>query len=103
MNKRTILAGKVAGNMDKRTAQNMDKRTKVAGNMDKWTVSKHEQADWCCREHLFPRGPFYRLKVDLETPDPAVLAVMHMSSQDNHSPQHHCLCSVCKASWVKTL
>ena len=33
MNKRTIVAGKVAGNMDKRTAQNMDKRTKVAGNM----------------------------------------------------------------------
>ena len=37
MDKRTIVAGKVAGNMDKRTAQNMDKRTGVAGNMDKRT------------------------------------------------------------------
>ena len=37
MNKRTIVAGKFAGSMDKRTAQNMAKRTGVAGNMDKRT------------------------------------------------------------------
>ena len=41
MNKRTILAGKVAGNMNKRTPQNMNKRTivagKIAGNMNKRT------------------------------------------------------------------
>ena len=41
MNKRTILAGKIAGNMNKRTPQNMNKRTilagKVAGNMNKRT------------------------------------------------------------------
>ena len=45
MNKRTILAGKIAGNMNKRTPQNMNKRTilagkvagKLAGNMNKRT------------------------------------------------------------------
>ena len=41
MNKRTIIAGKVAGNMNKRTPQNMNKRTilagKIAGNMNKRT------------------------------------------------------------------
>ena len=33
MNKRTILAGKIAGNMNKRTPQNMNKRTILAGNV----------------------------------------------------------------------
>ena len=42
MNKRTILAGKLAGNVNKRTAQNMNKRTNVAGNMNKRTPQKME-------------------------------------------------------------
>ena len=44
MNKRTIVAGKVnkrtPKNMNKRTPQNVNKRTVVAGNVNKRTVLK---------------------------------------------------------------
>ena len=44
VNKRTILAGKIAGKVNKRTPQNMNKRTILAGKVNKRTPQS-------CRQH----------------------------------------------------
>ena len=53
MNKRTILAGKVAGNMNKRTPQNMNKRTIVAGKIaGKLAGNMNKRTPKSCRQHI---------------------------------------------------